>query len=1045
MSNSVTATLSAWGFLETLQPGEIEGLQEHLHKSLFEDHQHKTKTINFSEFTPIWEQDKYKLKKDKMRQGKIMFQMYRFCFLFSEIEEDLRSIYNGEEIYNSNSKKCYGYTFTVDHKGRVDIDTLYVPMIMTAMLNLSKDKHSNIEETHFDNFEKFKYECEAVLGGNPLDDIKLAKMDKLYTKYFQKYESINNGIFPHWVRIKYVKPNDLDNELNSFYLKDIETAKKQPSTALKQYICGDAQPKIHIDENRKLIEHYLQPDFYPDGRWPSLVEHRLSLMQQVAVNHICGEAKTISSVNGPPGTGKTTLLKDLFAHNVVERAKTFAKLNHPKDAFTPFKIHETDQYDTYFLNEVHTQFKMVVASSNNGAVENISKDLPKIDEVIREEIESKFPQYEQEYQKIAQELGLFKNIASDLIQEESWGLFSGVFGKKKNIDTVMKKLLVEKESLNAILLNEAKQIDITQKWKEVKQSFNDTLHTIQTLKKEIKKGSENYKKALSSRSKIAYYHTQLQLLNQKLLKFEDDDELETKISDLDKEINRVNARISDINEYEALSRMDETFMTKLTQLFGGQSHKSESKFQNHKRTLLEEKINLEQDKQACIDKMSVIQVEKQNTLNDIKMYESKIESHQGIIENYDMFKSKHQGLMYSNDDFWRDTEESYAFRQESVLCTSDELQFQRGLLFLKAMVLHKYLLIGNAKSIQSALYDFKNRFEYIDGTLAKVENAWNVIHLIFPVISTTFASFNSMYTKISKDFIDYLYIDEAGQATPQAAVGAIQRSCKVVAVGDPIQIEPVVTLERHLYDLVRKAYNAPERLVNINASVQSTSDYANPYGYWKGTGNEKQWIGIPLWVHRRCLNPMFSISNQVAYDNKMVLPSYVKDNEKKGKTGFVEWIDVKGKATNRQYVNEHGERIIELLKEDWSKSLNDEGIPPNVFVITPFTAIKRVLCSRVKIGLKNEMISDEDLSKWVDRSIGTVHTFQGKEADKVYFVTGTDDKQNGAIQWSCAKPNLINVAVTRAKKTFIIIGDKERISQLKYYDTIKHFESDAIK
>ena len=49
----------------------------------------------------------------------------------------------------------------------------------------------------------------------------------------------------------------------------------------------------------------------------------------------------------------------------------------------------------------------------------------------------------------------------------------------------------------------------------------------------------------------------------------------------------------------------------------------------------------------------------------------------------------------------------------------------------------------------------------------------------------------------------------------------------------------------------------------------------------------------------------------------------------------------------------------------------------------------------------------ETVNKWANKSIGTVHTFQGK-AQKVYFVVGTDKTQEGAVNWSCEKPNLLN-------------------------------------
>ena len=47
---------------------------------------------------------------------------------------------------------------------------------------------------------------------------------------------------------------------------------------------------------------------------------------------------------------------------------------------------------------------------------------------------------------------------------------------------------------------------------------------------------------------------------------------------------------------------------------------------------------------------------------------------------------------------------------------------------------------------------------------------------------------------------------------------------------------------------------------------------------------------------------MFTIANQIAYNNKMVLPSNVTNV---GKTG---WYDVKGNSVQKQFVKEHGEK-----------------------------------------------------------------------------------------------------------------------------------------
>lgn len=179
------------------------------------------------------------------------------------------------------------------------------------------------------------------------------------------------------------------------------------------------------------------------------------------------------------------------------------------------------------------------------------------------------------------------------------------------------------------------------------------------------------------------------------------------------------------------------------------------------------------------------------------------------------------------------------------------------------------------------------------------------------------------------------------------------------------------------------------------------------------------------------LKPMFTIANQIAYNNKMVLPSNIT---KVGKTG---WYDVKGNAIQKQFVKEHGEKVVGLLADDWIEAIKEGKNEPSSFVISPFSAVQQQIKRMLKQQLPTRIdIERTKINQWVDKSIGTVHTFQGKEAQKVYFVIGTDNTQDGAVNWSCEKPNLLNVAVTRAKKEFYVIGDMQRIQSKPFYETI---------
>ena len=64
-----------------------------------------------------------------------------------------------------------------------------------------------------------------------------------------------------------------------------------------------------------------------------------------------------------------------------------------------------------------------------------------------------------------------------------------------------------------------------------------------------------------------------------------------------------------------------------------------------------------------------------------------------------------------------------------------------------------------------------------------------------------------------------------------------------------------------------------------------------------------------------------------------------------------------------------------------------------------------------------------DPDDWLKSRVGSVHTFQGQEAQTVIAVLGAPKaSQQGARGWAAYTPNVLNVMVSRAKQNFYVIG-----------------------
>ncbi|MBP9691803.1 MAG: DNA2/NAM7 family helicase, partial [Alphaproteobacteria bacterium] len=301
-----------------------------------------------------------------------------------------------------------------------------------------------------------------------------------------------------------------------------------------------------------------------------------------------------------------------------------------------------------------------------------------------------------------------------------------------------------------------------------------------------------------------------------------------------------------------------------------------------------------------------------------------------------------------------------------------------------------------------------------------IPSTWQTLFLVVPVLSTTFASVGSMLKDFGFNSLGWLFVDEAGQATPQAAVGAIMRSKRVLMVGDPLQIEPVVSLSNKLIRSICLEFKVdPDMWAAPLASAQSCADRASCYGTVFKKEEGDLWVGFPLLVHRRCEDPMFRISNEVAYGNLMIQATPPRSSRIRTLIGDSKWFHLSGTVQDK-WCPEEGELIVNFLSLLSSNGVYD----PNIYIITPF----RDIAYQMKLRILQEKAFFQKIQKeprlWVAERVGTIHTFQGKEAEAVFMVLGTQDKaQMGARSWAGSRPNLLNVAVTRAKSAFYVVGN----------------------
>lgn len=976
----------------------------------------------------------------------IIFTIYLGVFQSSEVNDFVKKYFKDDRKGENDRSMdiCYA-SFKMNINGVYINESLGISTLPWALGKLEKDQINNdewdqdfskIQEKILSDFQQELLEVQTV---ESLSKIQQSIMDrsewsiKPNVEIFIKKEEVFAKEKKKEKEEEATSEEAKSDLLNSFYIKDLETMihrfnEKKSSKAFTDYLKGCLNlpfRKNDLTKDVSLLKETLLPEKYPDGCWPS--KYRLSMMQQFAVNRVLNDLSDFNqeglfSVNGPPGTGKTTLLRDIIAAILVKRANVMVTFTNPAEAFT--KIGQVDIKDRftpfiYKLDERLVHSGIVVASSNNGAVENISKELPLIENVAP-------------YQHI----GYFKQVTNNCVNTDYWGLISVVLGNKGNREKIVNSIWNDwdKKKLGGedkpTLQNFLKYHKATeQEWKEVCSAFQKKQREVTDEKKRLSKSVEEYEAfEKTKQEKVLYENKLIEVkLNYEYAKEELQQrnklqqDIKQRKSDILQELTSIKASKPGFFVYWLSKRIRNEYRKALKNAFIALNKISDELSQFEK-----ELIKLEVNKNKS---------EKEYT----KISEGLV----AINENYNSLKKHTEAIrtelgdFYADARFWENIESKET--QQSCPWYSDRLKTLQSELFVLAMQVNEtFILYANATSnrISTTLHGF---FAYLQGnirvTREEMKAMWNVFFMVVPVVSTTFASIQKMFEGLAEKDLPWLFIDEAGQAIPQAAAGAIWRSQRVVVVGDPFQIEPVVTVPNIITDYFSHYFDLNNSNVHSSLSVQSMADRANLYGRYVND----TWIGSPLRVHRRCIDPMFSISNRIAYDGMMFNSTAEKATNINFKT---EYLSISGAVEGRHYVPEQSAVVTELLLKEIRMS---KGFP-DVFVISPFTEISHKLKKELFDDLHTEVskfgkVTKEDTQEWLKTHIGTVHTFQGKEADGVILCLGLDESSKGAATWASEKPNLLNVALTRAKYRFIAIGDKNIWLNKPFFSNLEHLKA----
>jgi predicted DNA helicase len=265
------------------------------------------------------------------------------------------------------------------------------------------------------------------------------------------------------------------------------------------------------------------------------------------------------------------------------------------------------------------------------------------------------------------------------------------------------------------------------------------------------------------------------------------------------------------------------------------------------------------------------------------------------------------------------------------------------------------------------------------------------------VIATTLIG-TTQYS-LSQIKFDVVVMDEAAQALEPAAWVAIQQAPKVIMAGDPFQLPPTV-----------KSREA-EKMGLTCTLMEKAMKVLGPMGY--------------LTEQYRMNQQIMGFSNAYFYHNRLTAHESVALHEVGNGLPPLVFLDTAGCGYEEKSDGEDGsksnpEEAVLVVKhaERW---LNE--VDCSVAVISPYRAQVEYL--------------EEHSALRPNYKINTIDSFQGQEADVVY-ISLVRSNAKGEIGF-LKDYRRMNVAMTRARKSLVVIGDSATLAKDRFYEQFLNY------